>query len=122
MEFDQAAQQASTSGNISRGMQLTLQFLLANGVGQANACPLDQILAHLASHGIYMTGPQFQTTILAETRTGDIFIGSGSRGYFLIHDQADAQAAKDFYQSRIKSELQRIDHLTQLAQKRNWNI
>src|SRR5437763_7147985 len=104
MPFLPDAQQAINDPTTPDPLRLTLEFLLANAVGRNNAKPIDDILQHLAVNGYPMNGPKFQTTILADTRVGDIFIGSGQHGYFLIKDDQDAKAALDFYESRISSE------------------
>jgi hypothetical protein len=122
MPFLPDARTAAADSATPREVRLTLDYLIQNAIGRNNARPLADVLRHLASHGIHMSGPQFQTTILADTRVGDIFIGSGSHGYFLIDNSADAQAALQFYESRIRSELARINHLKQLAASRGWTI
>jgi hypothetical protein len=120
--FLRDARQAVVDATTPTPVRLTLEFLLANAVGQNNAKPLEEILEHLAANGYSMNGPRFQTTILADTRVGDIFIGSGQHGYFLIETEADAKAALSFYESRITSELQRIKHLKELADSCGWSI
>lgn len=122
MAFLQDAQQAVSDPTTPEPVKLTLEFLLADGVGRNNAKPLEEILEHLDANSYSMNGPRFQTTILADTRVGDIFIGSGQRGYFLIASEEDAKATLDFYESRIASELERIRHLKELASSCGWSI
>ena len=98
------------------------KYLLQNAVGAANAKPIDLILAHLDANGIHMNGSKFQTTILAETREGGIFIGSGQHGYFLIETEQDAQSTHAFYTSRIASEVQRIARLEHLSTQNGWHV
>jgi len=84
------------------------------------------ILEHLEDNGFPMSGPGFQTTILSQCRAGDglgeIFIGSGPHGYFLIAGPDDARVMLDFYESRIASEQERVAHIHRLMQHENWNI
>ena len=122
MAFLQDVQQAIGDPATPESLRITLEFLRANAVGRSNAVPLEQILEHLELNGYPMNGPKFQTTILADTRVGDIFIGSGSRGYFLIETEENAQATLDFYHSRVASELERIRHLKELASSCGWSI
>jgi len=98
--------------------RLVLEYMLHHAVGRANAQPWSSIEDHLRAHGISMSQTQFQQTILAETRSGDIFIGSNDhgagRGYFLIKDRADAEFTREFYTRRIAAQeanLCRLDAL-----------
>lgn len=102
-------------------MRIVLEYLLHHGVGRANARPWSNIEDHLNAHGIFMSQTQFQQTILKETRSGDVFIGSndhGARGYFLIQDRADADMAREFYERRIAAEQTNLDHLNSLIRQR----
>jgi hypothetical protein len=76
--------------------------MMANAVGSNNAIPLPRIVAHLNHRGITITETGFQQTILAESRGGNYFIGSGRRGYFLIDAIQDAEQMRDFYATRIR--------------------
>ena len=101
--------------------RLVLEYLLQHAVGRANAQPWSSIEDHLNTHGISMSQIQFQQTILAETRSGDIFIGSNDhgagRGYFLIQDRTDAVFTREFYTRRIAAQeanIRRLDALIRL--------
>lgn len=65
-----------------------------------------------------MSQQAFQQTVLKETRSNNIFIGSNdhgkSRGYFLIENDQDAQIMRDWYQNRINKELTNLQHLDAL--------
>lgn len=118
MAFINAAKlhvQQLPQGNATR---IVLEYLLANAVGCLNACPWVKIDAHLKANGISLTREQFQQSILAETRAGDIFIGSNdhgtSRGYFLIQDEQDARVAREFYVRRIAAQQTNLDRLDDL--------
>jgi hypothetical protein len=54
-----------------------------------------------ALHGYLL---QVQQTVLAESRDRDYFIGSNSKGYYLIDSIDDAIAMRDFYEERIRAE------------------
>lgn len=122
MPFLPDAQKAVNDPATPNDVRLTLQFLIAKAQGRHNAKPIHDILHHLASNGVHMGASRFQTTILAGSREGDVFIGSGQHGYFLIVDIDDARATLEFYESRIASEVARIAHLKQLALANNWTI
>lgn len=122
MAFFSEAQKAVKDPATPREDRLTLEFLLANAAGRANARPIDDILRHLHDNGIDIGPSKFQTTILADSRVGDIFIGSGQKGYYLIEDEDDARATLDFYEARIASEMQRIKHLKELALSLGWSL
>lgn len=122
MPFLQEAQSLVAHGNISKEMRVTLEYLIKNGVGRSSPVPLEELLTELDNHGFAMSGPRFQTSVLAQTREGDVFIGSGQRGYYLIDSEADAHAALEFYESRIQSELTRIKRLKALAVQNGWQL
>ena len=115
-----AAVQRLPQGDRTR---VTLEYLLQNALGRHNARPWPKLEAHLNTHGINMSREEFQQTILAESRAGDIFIGSNDhgpgRGYFIIQDRADADVAREFYTRRIAAQqanLVRLDGLIQRHQ------
>lgn len=104
-------------------MRVILEYLLHHGVGRANAQPWSNIEQHLSKRGIGLTQTQFQQTILAQTRSGDIFIGSNDhgsgRGYFLIRDKADADSAREFYTRRIAAQEANLNRLNELI-RQQW--
>jgi hypothetical protein len=104
--------------------RIVLEYLLENALGRHQARPWPELAAHLNEHGISMTREQFQQTILAETRSGDIFIGSNDhspgRGYFLIHDRADADFAREFYTRRIAAQQANLDQLDRLIDRHQF--
>jgi hypothetical protein len=84
--------------------------------------PLPTIVADLRAQGLSLTETGFQQTVLAQSRDGAYFIGSGRRGYFLIDTQQDAEEMKDFYEGRIMAEQQNLDNLRRQASPVGWNI
>ena len=64
----------------------------------------------------------FLDTVLAASRAGDYFIGSGRHGYFLIDTVQDAEEMRDFYDVRINAEQQNLANLRRQAQLVGWNI
>jgi hypothetical protein len=103
--------------------RLVLEFLLEHGVGRDNAQLWSNIEDHLNAHGISMTQTHFQQTILKETTSGNIFIGSndhGARGYFLIRDREDAEMAREFYTRRVAAEQANLNHLESLIRRQRW--
>ena len=122
MPFADSARAAVQNLNAGYPMRVVLEYLLNHGLGRANAHPWADIEAHWAAQGIRISQTQFQQGILAETRSGDIFIGSNDhspRGYFLIQDRGDFDAAREFYARRIAAQQTNLDHLDSLLSKSN---
>jgi hypothetical protein len=103
-------------------IRLVLEFLLQNGVGRSNSKPIGDIITHLQANGVNITPTVFQQTILSDSRSSDYYIGSGSRGYFLIDNRGDAERMRDFYESRIIAEQANLDNLRRQAQRVGWQI
>lgn len=113
MPFVDSARAAVQNLNAVDPMWVVLEYLLNHGLGRANAHPWADIEAHLAAQGIQMSQTQFQQGILADTRSGDIFIGSNDhspRGYFPIQDRGSFDAAREFYARRIAAQQTNINH------------
>jgi hypothetical protein len=121
MPFIYEARRAVAALSRRDPMRITLQFLLTNAVGRENAVPWPQLREHLRREGVPMSKNVFQTSILKQTREGDVFIASGSQGFFLIADRDDAVAMREFYERRIASERARLRRLQRLAQEQGWN-
>ncbi len=81
MPFADSARAALQILNADDPMRVVLEYLLNHGLGRANAHPWPDIEAHLATQDIKMSQTQFQQGILADTRSGDIFIGSNSNSF-----------------------------------------
>ncbi len=122
MSFLPAVQREIKSRQPNDPIRMALEYLLQRAVGRQNAVPLPTIVADLRSQGLSLTETGFQQTILAESRDGDYFIGSGRRGYFLIETQADAEEMRDFYLDRIRAEQGNLDNLRRQAGAVGWNI
>ena len=103
--------------------RVVLEYLLHHGAGRGNAQPWGNIEQYLNTRGIDMSQTHFQQTILADTRSGDIFIGSNDhgagRGYFLIQDRADADLAREFYTRRIAAQEANLNRLDELI-RQQW--
>jgi hypothetical protein len=98
--------------------RIILDFLLANGIGRANAKPWSTIEAELRRHGFVWRLQQFQQGLLKDSREGDMYIGSNDhapyKGYFIIADQDDATLMAEWYQKRIATEQARLNNLNAL--------
>src|SRR6266487_4424084 len=92
-----------------------LDYLINNAGGRHNAKSWDAIEAHCAAIPVPVDKLDFQQGFLANTRDGQIFIGSSSQGYFLIQDRDDALQAASFYRSRIARQQEHVDHLAHLV-------
>ena len=122
MSFLPAVRREIQSRQPNDPVRVTLEYLLQRAVGRHNAVPLPTIVADLRAHGLNLTETGFQQTVLAQSRDGDYFIGSGRRGYFLIETQQDAEEMRDFYEERIRAEQQNLDNLRRQARAVAWNI
>ena len=104
--------------------RVVLEYLLQHGLGRQNARPWPDLEAHLSDHGIVMSSKQFQQTILAASRSDEIFIGSNDhglgRGYFIIQDRADADCAREFYTRRIAAQQANLNRLDALIQQHQF--
>lgn len=118
MPFVHAAREEVQRLREGEPTRVVLEYLLAHGVGVQNAKSWRRIAEHLEENDIEMTREQFQQTILAETRTGEIFIGSTdhgpNRGFFLIQDRGDAGTIREFYRRRIAAEEANLANLERL--------
>lgn len=98
--------------------RLILDYLLQNAVGRADARPWSAIEAHLQQHGLEVRLQTFQQGLLKNSREGDMYIGSNDhnpyRGYFIIAERQDAELMAQWYNRRIATEQERLNHLTQL--------
>jgi|GEM_PF-1629526 len=95
--------------------RIILDFLLANGVGRANAQPWASISAELNRHGFDWRLQKFQQGLLKVSREGDMYIGSNDhgpfKGYFIISERADANLMAEWYRKRMATEQSRLDNL-----------
>jgi len=122
MSFLPAVQREINNRRANDPVRLTLEYMMRHAVGRNNAVPLPTIVAHLQGAGASISETGFQQTVLAASRDGDYFIGSGRHGYFLIDTIADAREMRDFYETRIRAEQQNLDNLRRQAQHLGWNI
>ena len=103
-------------------VRITLEYMMSCGIGRRNAIPLRRIVAYLNRRGVRVSETGFQQTILAESRSGNYFIGSDRRGYFLIDSVQDAEEMRDFYRTRIRREQENLANLARQARAIGWNI
>jgi hypothetical protein len=120
MPFIIAARRELANLNPGTPNHSILDFLINNALGAVNAKSWDAIEAHCNQNQVVVDKQAFQQGFLAETRDGDIFIGSCSRGYFIIQDRGDAIVAADFYRVRIAREQQHVAHLGNLVIQQGW--
>jgi hypothetical protein len=118
MPFLTEAQQVVADSNTSPLLRATLEYMLANCVGKANATPIDTIIDHLNSNGFSIDREQFQHQVLVPSREGTLYIASfgyfGHGGIYLVETREDAQPMIDFYEGRIESEQRHLDRLIDL--------
>jgi hypothetical protein len=122
MSFLPAVQREIQRRRPNDPVRITLEYMSQHAVGHQNPVPLGRIVAHLQAQGVNISETGFQQTVLAASRDADYFIGSGSRGYFLIDTIDDAIVMRDFYETRIRVEQQNPGNLRRQAVLVNWNI
>lgn len=122
MSFLPAVRREIASRLADDPVRITLEYMLGRAIGRHNAVSLPTIVADLRAQGLNLTETGFQQTVLAESRDGDYFIGSGRHGYFLIETQQDAEEMRDFYRDRIRAEQQNLENLLRQAHAVGWNI
>jgi len=96
-----------------------LEFLHNNCIGVDNALAIKKIIGQLSSlFTNKYTKESFQMHIVASLRKErQFFIGTCSKGIFLVDKPEDAEATYDFYSTRIRSELFHLRNLKHQAKK-----
>ena len=122
MPFISAARRRVQDGP-DDAVSATLEYLLQNAIGRRNAVSTASILEHLNSLGFtFSTLPQFQQTVLRESRLNNYYIAANNSGLFLIESQEDAQEAYDFIRNRINAELRNLENIERIAADGSWNL
>ena len=121
MPFVQAARrEVADRANIGNDpVRLTLEFLLENAVGRANAIPITTVIESLELDIEYK---DFQQQILGASRRGDYFIGSGTSGIYLIETPEDLEAMQNFYLRKMRTQRRNFNHLATVAGRVNWQM
>ncbi len=120
MAFANSLQEKIGTLAIGSSRRVILQFLSVNARGRANVQSWDDIEAHLHGKGLRMEKESFQTGLLADTREGEVFIGSSRLGYYVIENREDAVATMEFSQERLASHNARLLHLNDLVTEEGW--
>ena len=92
-------------------MKITVEYLLKNAKGEANAISINRIRMHLRTRRHPMGRGTFQHNVLGILRDNVVFIGASRKGLFLIVDKDDAEKARGFYVDRIAAEEYRLKNL-----------
>ena len=105
--------------NPDNGWQsLFLEFMRDNGLGVENAKSIDDIIENIGYEDSYQV---FQQLVLVPLKNQEsFFIGSCSKGLFVVVSETDAKKASEFYMSRINSEKRHLDNLEKVM--RNYVI
>lgn len=103
-------------------VRVVLEFLLENGVGRSNSVSWARIDDALKTSGITMSKPEFQQSVLAESRRNKYFIGWGNKGYFLIDSINDARGCANYYRNRIAAETQNLRNLEAASTDCGWSL
>lgn len=94
-----------------------LDYLLSNCQNKKNAQPIDKILRSITFLRKY-TKEQFQHQIIVPFREErNVFIGTSSKGIYLITEAEDAFTTINFYLHRIGSERKHLKNLIRLARR-----
>jgi hypothetical protein len=104
-------------------VRITLEFLLERGaVGWANPVSITTVTRFLNDQGIDIEYKNVQQQIMGASRHGDFFIGSSSRGIFLIDAIEDAERMRDFYLAKIQSQQENLERLRIVANRIGWDL
>jgi hypothetical protein len=125
MSLLQTARTVAANLPTDDALRITLEEMDTRGhIGRSNPITLPSIVAAVNSRlNSPLTQTQWQTLVLKRSRTGTCFIGSGSRGYYIIDTIDDAITMRDFYESRIRSEQAHLDNLRrQVRTQCGWTI
>lgn len=95
-----------------------LEYLMTNAMGRKNVKSWATIESDLTAQGVtnLPSKEAFQVGLLGATRKGEAFVGSSSRGYFIIDSREDAYVTRDFYINRITTEAARLQLLQTLIE------
>jgi hypothetical protein len=94
-----------------------IRYMSENCSGIANANSIQNIIHSISFQRKY-TKESFQHHIIVPLREeDDIFVGTSSKGIFLVQDASDVQATMDFYTKRIRSEHAHLRNLKRIARK-----
>jgi hypothetical protein len=94
-----------------------VRFLLKNGITSENPITIKRLLAQAGFHGTY-SREQLQHQLLGPLRRSDkLFVGTSSRGVFLVTTPEDADTTLGFYTWRIRAELRHARNLRTLAKR-----
>ena len=92
-----------------------LEYLIKHALGAKNALSIKSIVTALAKEGIQMSEKRFAQDVLARSRKKDYFIGSCTRGVFVILDEEDYKIAHDFYESKVGAMRNNLGNLEQVG-------
>jgi len=97
-----------------------LRYLLEHAIGKKNALPTKIIMENI---GFDKRTADFQQEILAPLkREQSFFVGTSSRGIFLVVSIEDAKETAAFYQKRIESETYHLNNLKKVMMQYNCQI
>jgi hypothetical protein len=115
--FLDAAKSAARKSPKGSAKRVVFKYLLKHAVGSKNAKTWNELKKEFRRHGVAVNKRKFQQGILNDSRKNSIFIGSNSRGYFLIQNRDDAMAMYGFYVRRVSAEWEKMQKLETLMRK-----
>ena len=96
-----------------------LNFLAKHAVGSRNPISIERVASSAAFSRKYTREGVQQQLMVPLRAEGQIFIGTGSKGIYLIDSPEDGDKTIQFYSTRIRSELRHLRNLKSLAARYN---
>lgn len=104
-------------GPFSEDQKHLVRFLLEHEIGASSPMTISEVMTRLGLTDSY-SKEAFQHQLLGPLRRDPrIFVGTSSRGIFLVKTPEDADATLGFYTGRIRAELRHARNLRALARR-----
>jgi hypothetical protein len=100
-----------------RDKKLFLRYMRKHCLGVSNAKSIEEVMKSISLSKKYKK-EQFQHKIIVPLREQrDFFIGTGTKGIYLVCDATDVHTTVDFYAKRIRSEHKHLRNLKSIARR-----
>jgi hypothetical protein len=112
-----AAWRPRAGDEYGRDKKLFLHYMLKHCLGVSNAKSIEDVVRSISLKKKYKK-EQFQHRIIVPLREErDFFIGTGTKGIYLVSDAIDVHTTVDFYAKRIRSEHKHLRNLKSIARR-----